>query len=391
MKKQQILLISSNPVGWESTNKYGGGEIITKNFTDNITNFNYKVLSVSPNPFVNNQHINVTNLTLPFRQNLNFIKTFLDFLIWGYKTITWGTNKKNSFDIVYASTTNISDFVPALIIAKLTQKKLITKLHISIYNGNGKFLAILKNIKLEKYTTLNALLITIPAYITLKLLRFADLVICTSELLEYSLISTGINKDKVCVIENGIDINKINKVISDSYKNKIYDLCFVARLTKYKGIYEFVKIVKILKNINPNIKAIVIGQGPEQQNIKNLIIKYKLQNNVKLLGFLKDERFKFMAKSKYLLALSVSSEGYGLTIAEGLVCKTKVIALQNSVLQNVYKSYSNVTFANDIEGVIKNIDLGNYIATNINISEFDIAQKAKEEEKIIETKTKQRG
>jgi glycosyltransferase involved in cell wall biosynthesis len=77
------------------------------------------------------------------------------------------------------------------------------------------------------------------------------------------------------------DLNLIG--VSD----KEYDLVFYARITKAKGIEDFINAVKILKIDQPDIKAIIIGGGAKRyvENVKSLVRALNLSKNIIFAGF----------------------------------------------------------------------------------------------------------
>jgi len=385
MKKQNIFLISANPLGWRKTPYYGGGELITKSIIENIPLINYMVVSTKNNCINIYKNIKVYQ-TITLNLFNSGILDPINFILFTLQTIFYGYILRKKINIVYASTTNISDLLPAVITGKILNKPIITKLHISIYNGNKNNLKnIYKNLKQENHKLFLIIFKLLSISLSLKLLNYCNIVLCTNENLKNN-IENKINRNiNVLVVPNGIDIKKIKNLIKNINK-KIYDLCFIARLEKYKGIYSFIDIVKTLKITFPNIKVIIIGVGPEYTNAISKVNSLKLHNNIKFTGFLNDARYKYLAQSKFLLSLSTSNEGWGLTIAESLACNTHVICLSNTTLQNVYKNINRVEFFKNKEEIIEKLKeiLNSKQNPNINIeNKFNIEKIAMIEEEIL--------
>lgn len=103
-------------------------------------------------------------------------------------------------------------------------------------------------------------------------------------------------------------------------------LCAVGFLNKNKGFDLLIKaFIKIIPHY-PQLKLFIAGDGPERENLANLIKENKLENNVFLLGLLSRERIcKLMQESKCLV-LSSHVETFGVVVIEALSQGTPVVA-----------------------------------------------------------------
>ena len=126
---------------------------------------------------------------------------------------------------------------------------------------------------------------------------------------------------KATVLYNAINIEKfkfskdvrINKRKSlEISNNKV--IINVARLTKQKNYKKFVKIIKQLVKEDNSIMALIVGEGPEKNQIERRIKKYDIEENVKLLGKRKDVNELLMASDLFLFP-SVY-EGLGISLVE---------------------------------------------------------------------------
>ena len=95
-------------------------------------------------------------------------------------------------------------------------------------------------------------------------------------------------KSKFELIKPGISLRKIyfkNKIAKNKKKNLI-KLGMASRLTKGKNHLNLIDAFKKIQNSNNiNFKLSLVGTGPEQINIKNYIIKNKLNKSITLDGF----------------------------------------------------------------------------------------------------------
>lgn len=137
---------------------------------------------------------------------------------------------------------------------------------------------------------------------------------------------------RVTVIHNGVVIPqyKIDVAKCDTLKKEFglreddFIVLLIGRLEEQKGHLPFIEEVKDFISENRNIKIIFAGEGSKRIEIENTIKKYGLQNNFILPGNRKDIP-ELITISNMLVQPSVW-EGFGLTIAEGMVYEKIVLA-----------------------------------------------------------------
>lgn len=118
------------------------------------------------------------------------------------------------------------------------------------------------------------------------------------------------------------------------YAQKDITLAFCGRLVTQKGVDDFVKVCVELKDKIRGFKAVMIGVGPEQKRLKQLINEQKLP--IELAGYVSDEKkFDIMSRAKLFVFPSVE-EGWGIAIAEALAVGTPVVAYDLPVYAGVF-------------------------------------------------------
>ena len=172
--------------------------------------------------------------------------------------------------------------------------------------------------------------------------RLPNKIIAVSENTKKQLIEKlNVNPNKIIVIENGADISKIQKIKPSKESS---DIIYAGRLLDYKNIDVLIKAIAIIKShrdhpsqgdhpkgskgrkSNPNIKCIIIGDGPELQNLKNLTKQLKLDNNIIFKGFVKKiEDVYALIKSSKVFVLPSTREGFGIVVVEANACGIPVI------------------------------------------------------------------
>jgi len=224
--------------------------------------------------------------------------------------------------------------------------------------------------------------------------HFADLIIVDNKNLKRELISKGFPERKVVVNYLGINLKYFQKL--PQFSKKVYDGVFLGRLHPSKGIFDLIKIWKIVVKYNPKLKLAIIGSGDVKiiEKFKNEIQKKRLQDNIILLGFLEDdEAFSVLKKSKIFVFPS-HEEGFGLAVAEAMACGLPVVAWDLPVFKEIFPKgmlrvpISNVEkFAEAILKLIENENLYRKLTTEIEeiIRHFDWDAVAERELSLIES------
>lgn len=161
--------------------------------------------------------------------------------------------------------------------------------------------------------------------------------------LTYSIINKeslinkyGFKGGNIYMFQNGLDLNLINN--AKGGKEPIYDICFCGRLTKTKGIFDLIKIIKTIKDYYPNILCAVIGSGAEKDNIIKTIKDNNLENNMQLLGYLGRRETMETMKSSKVFVLPSHEEGWGIVIGEAMACGLPVVVYK---LKDIVEIWNN--------------------------------------------------
>jgi glycosyltransferase involved in cell wall biosynthesis len=135
----------------------------------------------------------------------------------------------------------------------------------------------------------------------------------------------------------GVDTNFFRKIeknnfFSNKYKDKII-ISHSTDYTVYKGTHLAIEVIKKLVKKYSNVILLITStqpNSPNRKNIEDLIKKYKLENNVKLLGLLKEEEIPQLYSAS-LVYLSCSYDDFmgttssNLPVKEALACETPAI------------------------------------------------------------------
>ncbi len=194
------------------------------------------------------------------------------------------------------------------------------------------------------------------------LYKYSDVVISPTKVISRDLIENfNTPKCKIKEIGNPAEYDRILRLSNEKIQEKLPKnyLIAIGRLT-YQKNYEFLinsfyHFQKSIKNCN----LIILGQGPDKNNIQKQIYDLKLQNKIKLYGYKKNP-FKFIKRSQILI-LSSRWEGYPNVLVQGMALKKRIVATDchgnsKAVLGEngtIIKTENPITFAKAISKVYK--------------------------------------
>ena len=168
-----------------------------------------------------------------------------------------------------------------------------------------------------------------------QVLNEANKIIVVSDATKKYVLSLGANPEKVEVLHNGVDLNRFKPLSEVKYQmrkklgiSKDANVVLTVRRIVYKnGIDTLLESAEIAVKRNPKLVFVVVGKGPDSEEVKEKIGQLRMQNNFKLTGFVSDEDLPLYYNIADLFALpSKSGEGLPLVVLEAMSCGLPVIA-----------------------------------------------------------------
>lgn len=130
------------------------------------------------------------------------------------------------------------------------------------------------------------------------------------------------------LIPCGINLKEINKIKPSKQKS---DIIYAGRLLSHKNIDILIQTVYILKDTYPNLKAFIIGNGPEESKLKYKTKNLGLENNIIFYDFLENHKDLYaLMKSSKTFVFPSTREGFGIVTLEANACNLPVITTNHA-------------------------------------------------------------
>ena len=219
----------------------------------------------------------------------------------------------------------------------------------------------------------------------IKVLNNVEKVIANSEYTKNLAIDIGVDKEKIVVINPGVDpVQNLNKKslekVESLLKIKSPRLITVSRFDKRKNHEKVIMSLRNLKEIYPNIIYTCIGHGKEEDNIKKLVKELSLEKHVLFLKDIdRDLKISLVAKSNLFVMPSIiyknSVEGFGIAYVEAAQCGVPSIGGKDGGASDAIldKETGIICDGNNLEDIYSSIEL-----ILKNKSYIDLGKKAKE-------------
>jgi glycosyltransferase involved in cell wall biosynthesis len=153
---------------------------------------------------------------------------------------------------------------------------------------------------------------------------------------------------KIHIIPGGVDINHFQNNLSRQeartqlgWPNNNPILFTSRRLVHRMGIDKLLQAVAAIKPRIPDIWLAIAGRGHIQDILQQQATELGLENNIKFLGFLPDEKLPLAYQAANLTVMpSQSFEGFGLAILESLACGTPVLCTPVGGMPEILQGFS---------------------------------------------------
>lgn len=180
-------------------------------------------------------------------------------------------------------------------------------------------------------------------------LKTASVIIAVSSIEKRILTGYGVERSKICIIPNGVDIEKLQSTVKPS---KIFDkysisrdnqlILTVGRLSPRKNVYDVVRAFKMVHRAMPKTTLIICGRkGKQYAQIQTLIEENHLKKAVKHLGFVPNAVRNTLLKMADVFVTLSKWESFGIAAAQALASGTPVVATKVGGLPSFVKHNEN--------------------------------------------------
>ena len=303
-------------------------------------------------------------ISLSEKENLNYedeinvtrINRNLPIIFRWFKTITKIYKSGKNSDLIFVNGLGTETTIANIFLRKIIIRKIVgDPVWERVYN---------KKLTTESFDSFQKnkqrLSISIQKNIRNWSIKNSNLIITPSEHLKTFVQNIGFEND-IYVINNGVEIKQIEKV---TLENKIIKLVVVSRLVNQKNIDIVIKAVKRIED--KNILLNIVGDGPEVNNLKNLVKEKSLNKRVSFIGKIKNSELHNYLEDADIFIQASNYEGLPHSILEAINYEIPILSTEvggcSAILNRGERGYiipmplSEVDISEEIRKIINNKD-----------------------------------
>jgi len=354
----RVLGIITNPVGWGEIGLVGGGEIRAVEIFRRWPEWKIDIETLETWPATSLRYAAsyiVHELKLPLKRG-GALADAINAITWilkGLAPLTKFRRMGKQFNVVIASTSNISDVALAWLSSRLLSSPFIVVFQVTCYNPSLS--TTYKMMRGEGNRIVASIFRSLGAVLTLKLSRKASGFICLSKPVADILEVAGFPKNKILINGMGVDLKRVKNAEG---KEKEHDAIFLGRVEKSKGIADLLAAWQNITKKRARARLIIVGSGSYLSEAEQLASNLGINENVEFTGFVHDEeKYVYLKKSKLLVFPTKAREGWGMVVAEAMACGLPVVCYDNPALVNVFGDCKSVLFTStgDVDELSSNI------------------------------------
>jgi glycosyltransferase involved in cell wall biosynthesis len=185
--------------------------------------------------------------------------------------------------------------------------------------------------------------------------RHADGVLTTSKYCRNAIAKHyGVPLSRMRVVPEGVDLSRWRRIAQERARLDAEPtiLC-VARQYPRKHIGDLLRALPAVRRVVPNVRAIIVGDGPDHGSLVRLSYQLGLQRVVTFTGALSDEGLDEAYRRAHVFCLPSVQEGFGIVFVEAMACGLPIVATNSAAVPEVVPNgrAGLLTPPGDVEGL----------------------------------------
>jgi glycosyltransferase involved in cell wall biosynthesis len=166
-----------------------------------------------------------------------------------------------------------------------------------------------------------------------------------------SLVTAGINKDKITVVGEGVDVNEFNPTVDSAYLRTEFAIADsddvvvnIGMIREDKGQIYFLEAARIILEQKDSIKFFIIGEGTDNKNFEKqfqaLIKQYGIEKNLFITGY-REDIAAFTHLANVVVVASIGTEAQSRVVPQAFATGKTVVSTDIGGLTELVKDEHN--------------------------------------------------
>ena len=157
----------------------------------------------------------------------------------------------------------------------------------------------------------------------------------------------NINKEKVSIVPNGVGLKQF-----ESKLKRKRQIIFSGVMYEHRGLDILMKAVPIIIKKYVDVQIVLVGNGPELENIKKIVKDTNIESNITFLGWVEHEKIPKILKESIigigpLRSTDVTKNALPIKILEYMAASLAIIAKNETIPSDILIDGENGFFIND--------------------------------------------
>jgi glycosyltransferase involved in cell wall biosynthesis len=150
------------------------------------------------------------------------------------------------------------------------------------------------------------------------LTKKVDKYIAVSEHVRQEYIQHGYNEDRIIVIPNSIDVDKIGNGVRRSHERR--NILYVGRMVFIKGVDVLIRAFDKASSHYDDLRLILVGEGQELDQYRSLVKNLGIESKVTIAGHVSEEAlwYYYSIADLFVYPSIAGSEAFGITLLEAM-------------------------------------------------------------------------
>ncbi|MEZ8823847.1 glycosyltransferase [Vibrio amylolyticus] len=198
-------------------------------------------------------------------------------------------------------------------------------------------------------------------------LHFSPHIIAVSKAITHQLVKDGYPQERLSIVHNGIDVERLEKQPKIDVNKALnidensFTFATVGSLIHRKGVDRLLLALRHLILEYPHVHLVVIGDGPQRENLEQQADYLHLSDNVHFVG--EQRHVMGWLKGVNGFVSGARQEAFGLVVAEAALAGLPVIAPFEGGIPEIlthkknaifYKNNSTAPIVNAMRAVVRN-------------------------------------
>lgn len=157
--------------------------------------------------------------------------------------------------------------------------------------------------------------------------------------------AAGLTDKPIAIIPNGIDLEKYqqSKPVSSAPQPNIL---YIGRLERRKGVKYLLQAFELFASINPKVRLLIVGDGPERERLELIADDLKLKH-VRFLGFVSEAtKLRLLRQADIFCSPAIFGESFGIVLLEAMASGAVTVAGNNSGYSDLMQGVGAMSIIN---------------------------------------------